>query len=63
MGRKAYENLPGVGMRWYVKFESEACRNVIVMPGQTARQTDELVFIILLDCIAVFFFLFFFFYI
>ena len=41
VGRKAYENISGVGMRLYVKSEVDACRNVSVMSGQTDRQTDS----------------------
>ena len=41
MGRKACKSLPGVRMRFFdVKFESDACRNV--MPRHAETQTDEL---------------------
>ena len=42
MGPKVCENLPGVGMRSYGKFERGACRNVSVMLGGTDRRADEL---------------------
>lgn len=43
MGRKACENLSGVEMKLFVKFEGDACRSGSVVPGHTTyRQTDDL---------------------
>ena len=44
VGRKSRENLPGDGMRLFVKYEGDAWRNVSVLPvTHTERNTDELV--------------------
>ena len=42
MRQKACENLPGVGIRLYGKFEINAYRNVSIVPGHIDRQTDPL---------------------
>ena len=39
---KACKNIPNVRIRLYVKIESDAWRNVRVMPGHTDSQTDTL---------------------
>ena len=42
MGRKACENLPGVGLRLYVKYDGDACGNVSACVDRlTDRQTDR----------------------
>ena len=41
VGLKACENFPGVGMRSYLIYDGDACRNVSVMSEQTGRQTDR----------------------
>ena len=40
MGWKALQNLPHVRMRFYVKDERDACRNMSVMSGHTGRQAN-----------------------
>ena len=39
-GQKNMKNLLGVGMRLYVKFGGNSCRNVRLMPGQADGQMN-----------------------